>query len=242
MALQGRDARVVREPSLSHTISNIPRPASGTSRYTMSVRRSSKSCLTTPNPLLSPDKARRPQRRSIAAKSENPPSLFHLPRDLLPRSESLLSQLESFSSIVDISETPTRPEGARRIILKSQTTPALLSPGKQILSHGLLKPIGPHLPRSSTYDDLLSPSLKKTVAQPLVKMADDDMSTSKKWRDQESSNKPASAVSTSRSSAKPWADRLDGSAPSRPSGDSGSTSTDNPHASEIDPSLVSPYN
>ncbi|MBA7490064.1 hypothetical protein ES702_00598 [subsurface metagenome] len=141
------------------TSTAIPGPAS-TSRRTTSIQKTNKSCLI---PLLSPEKARRPsQRRSIGVKTDFPPSSYHLPRSLLPRSESLLTDFEKDQSFERVFDSPDIPHNRLPGLPKSQTTPALLSPNKDIASHSLLKPIGPPLPRSNTYDDLSTAQTSST--------------------------------------------------------------------------------
>ena len=136
-------------------VSAIPRPASGTSRRAVSVRRSSKSCLTT-TPLLSPDQARRrSQRRSLTIESEASPVPHHLPRSLLPRYESILDGLQATEDESCVSKRP---------LTKSQTVPALPSPTRDVMSHSLMRPLPPPLPRSTTYDDLASPKFKLRLA------------------------------------------------------------------------------
>lgn len=125
----------------------IPRPASGTSR-----RPTAKSCLTA---LLSPEKSCRPsQRKFVHVKPDFPPPPRHLPRSLLPRSESFSVDFGQNPALDRASEPQNavcnRPGG----IHKSLTTPALLSPNKEITSHSLMRPIGPTLPRSITYHDI----------------------------------------------------------------------------------------
>lgn len=134
------------------TSTAIPVPASGTSRRLTSMQKTNKSCLV---PLLSPEKARRPfHRRSVGNKADLPPSSYHLPRSLLPRSESLLTDFENDRQFERVFDSPAPPGSKLLGLPKSQTTPALLSPNKDIASHSLLKPIGPPLPRSNTYNDL----------------------------------------------------------------------------------------
>lgn len=134
----------------------IPRPSSGTSRRLISGQRQVGSCLT---PLLSPEKARRaPQPRLSNAGHSIPSPSFYLPRSLLPRSESLLTDFETDSRMSRILESPSVP---LRGLPKSHTTPAILSPNKDIASHSLLRPLGPPVPRSSTFNNvsaLQSPS------------------------------------------------------------------------------------
>lgn len=128
----------------------IPRPSSGTSRRLASIQRHTESCLT---PLLSPERARRPsQRSSTDVKSGTSPLSYHLPRSLLPRSESLLTHFEQDRHFERKLESPRVPFVG---VPKSQTTPAILSPNKDIASHSLLKPLGPPLPRSNTCNDVV---------------------------------------------------------------------------------------
>lgn len=153
MPPKDRDAELLGAEPRRSSISAIPRPT-----RTASTRRSSKSCLTTMSDmLLSPEEARCPPhpQRSARVKSDNLLSSYHLPRKLLPRSESFLTQFTEFSSIDDAFDTPIRG------FPKSQTTPALLSPSQEITSHQLLRPLKPPLPRSSTCNDLISPKGRK---------------------------------------------------------------------------------
>lgn len=156
MSPRDRDAELLGASPRRPSVSAIPRPA-----RTASTRRASKSCLATANGMLSPDRARRPpQRRSAGVKSEHAPSSYHLPRNLLPRSESFLTQFEDFNSIEDVLD------GATKGLPKSQTTPALLSPNKDITSHRLMRSLDPPLPRSSTYDGFLSPERRTRPQEP----------------------------------------------------------------------------
>lgn len=127
----------------------IPRPLSGTSRRLTSGQKHTESSLV---PLLSPEKARRPpQPRPSDTRSGSSSLAYHLPRSLIPRSESLLSELDTSRHLEQIlRSTRVQPRG----LPKSQTTPALLSPNRDIASHGLLKPLQPPLPRSSTLNDV----------------------------------------------------------------------------------------
>lgn len=153
------------------TSTAIPGPASTSRRTT------SKLCLI---PLLSPEKARRPsQRRSIGVKTEFPPSSYHLPKSLLPRSESLLTDFEKDQDFERVFDSPDILHNRLPGLPKSQTTPALLSPNKDIASHSLLKPIGPPLPRSNTYNDLSTTQTSSTsprrIQRSASKVCFDDM-------------------------------------------------------------------
>lgn len=138
----------------------IPGPSFGTSRRLTTMQKTNKSCLT---PLLSPEKARRPSHRtSISTKTDFPPSSYHLPKSLLPRSESLLTDFEKDEHFERVFNSPEVHPNKALGLSKSQTTPALLSPNRDITSHSLLKPIGPPIPRSNTYNDLPSAQIHST--------------------------------------------------------------------------------
>lgn len=127
----------------------IPRPLSGTSRRLTSGQRYAESCLT---PLISPERARRPSQQLWGGAASGIPSpSFHLPRSLLPQSESLLADFETVEHAERLFESTAIPLCG---LPKSQTTPALLSPNRDIASHSLLRPLGPPLPRSSTFNDV----------------------------------------------------------------------------------------
>lgn len=127
----------------------IPRPSPGTSRTSKSRERHAVSCLT---PLLSPARARRPsQLGSSDITSDDSSPAYHLPRSLLPRSESLFTDFETNRHF---KRALYSPRAFFHRLPKSQTTPTLTSPSKDIASHSLLRPLGPPLPASQTFSDL----------------------------------------------------------------------------------------
>ncbi|KAK5082167.1 hypothetical protein LTR05_007310 [Lithohypha guttulata] len=138
--------------SKTHTrhssITSIPRPSSGSSRQADPIRKTSKSCLTR-TPLPSPEGARRPVRRFLMDRNHD------LPRSVLPGSDTILPHLDTYEPLEDVSAIPA--QATVRSLVKSQTTPALLSPHVDIPARSLLRPLPAPLPRSCTYDDIAPP-------------------------------------------------------------------------------------
>jgi len=229
MSSKARDAESLSAKPRRPSISAIPRPA-----RTGSTRRASRSCMTTTDVLLSPEKARRPPqtRRSAGVKSDNPPSSYHLPQNLLPRSESFLTQFEEFSSIEDVFDAPTRG------LCKSQTAPELLSPSRAITSHRLLRPLDPPLPRSSTYGDLGSSPRKKQPQAPDEQVSLNNTMALHRFEKQRVSAKspypPRAQTATGGHS------ELGETAWSLPSEDSTLSSKSGSEETEVDPRFVSP--
>lgn len=228
MSSKARDAESLNAKPRRPSLSAIPRPA-----RTVSVRRASRSCMATTDVLLSPEKARRPPQslRSAGVKSDNPPSSYHLPQNLLPRSESLLTQFEEFSSIGDVFATPTRG------LSKSQTAPVLLSPSKTITSHRLFRPLDPPLPRSNTYGDVAFTSRRVPPQTPVGQASLHNMMAHNRFEEQRAnaiSPYPTRAQSATDGHGeigqRPW---------SLPGRDSASSSPKGSEETEVDPRFVS---
>jgi len=126
--------------------SAIPRPISGTSRRDTSVHRLH-SCMA--NPPVGVDRARRPSRRSIGVEESGNYSISSLPKTLLLQSGTQLRYRRDQTNNEASEHMTARPP--RSGLPKSHTTPALLSPNKDVTSHRLLAPVDPPLPRSHTY-------------------------------------------------------------------------------------------
>ena len=224
MSPKDRDAHLFGAKPCRTSISAIPRPA-----RPASTRRSSKSCLTTADGFLSPEKARcPPHRRSVGVKSDNPPSSYHLPRNLLPRSESFLMHFEDFSPIEDVFNAPARG------LSKSQTTPALLSPKKNITSHRLIRPLDPPLPRSNTYDEFLSPKRRSQHEEPAKQLSSNNTVSLRRFEKRAVSSKSPYPFE-SRITAGVERDNITWSLSSR---DSAISSANGSDGAEVDPRLV----
>lgn len=227
MSSKARDAESLSAQPRRPSVSAIPRPA-----RTASTRRPSRSCMTTTDVLLSPEKARRPPqtRRSAGVKSDNPPSSYHLPQNLLPRSESFLTQFEEFSSSEDVFDTPTRG------LSKSQTAPELLPPGRAITSHRLLRPLDPPLPRSSTYGDIVSSPHKDQPQAPDEQVSLNNTMALNRFEKQRASAK--SPYPPRAQNATDGHNELGDTTWPLPSEDSALSSTRGSEETEVDPRIV----
>ena len=91
--------------------------------------------------------------------------------------------VESYTSSVETGDadhnefdcTPTKHYTPKIGLTKSQTTPALLSPHREVVSRSLLRAVEPAIPRSETLNDLLSPMrARRAIVQHERERAEDE--------------------------------------------------------------------